>query len=72
MIPRDPFAEPTSVQARAKGGGKKPKEALQEKSDTSRGNPVTVVVDDAGVQLLAIQDRHSEQFVAVAPEKWLE
>ncbi|CDJ39527.1 eukaryotic initiation factor-2B gamma subunit, putative [Eimeria tenella] len=59
LMPRDPFAEETSVQPRVKGGGKKSKEALQEKSDTSRGNPVTVVVDDAGVQLLAIQDRHS-------------
>lgn len=71
-MPRDPFAEETSVQPRVKGGGKKSKEALQEKSDTSRGNPVTVVVDDAGVQLLAIQDRHSEQFVVVAHEKCLE
>lgn len=60
-MPRDPFAEPVPVQGKGKGGGKKAKDVQQEKADTSRGNPVTVVLDDSRVHLLALQDRHSEQ-----------
>ncbi|CDI74873.1 eukaryotic initiation factor-2B gamma subunit, putative [Eimeria praecox] len=59
LMPRDPFAEPAAEQSKGKGGGKKPKETQQAKYDTSRGNPVAVAVDDSGIQLLAIQDRHS-------------
>ncbi|CDJ56867.1 eukaryotic initiation factor-2B gamma subunit, putative [Eimeria maxima] len=59
LMPRDPLAEPAAEQTKGKGGGRKMKETQQEKCDTSRGNPVTVVVDDSGIQLLAIQDRHS-------------
>ncbi|CDJ52826.1 eukaryotic initiation factor-2B gamma subunit, putative [Eimeria brunetti] len=58
LLPRDPFAQPAAEQTKGKGGGKKSKDA-QEKCNTSRGNPVTVSVDDSGIQLLAIQDRHS-------------
>lgn len=58
---RDPLAEPAAVQAKGKGGGKKAKHVKQERADTSRGNPVTVVLDDSDVQLLALQDRHSKQ-----------
>lgn len=59
ILPRDPFAEPVPTPAKGKGGGKKAKESQQEKADTSRGNPVTVVLDDSRVLLLALQDRHS-------------
>ncbi|KAL8424287.1 hypothetical protein Efla_002905 [Eimeria flavescens] len=59
IMPRDPLAEPAPLLTKGKGGGKKAKEAPQEKADTSRGNPVTVVLDDSCVQLLAFQDRHS-------------
>ncbi|OEH73671.1 eukaryotic initiation factor-2b gamma [Cyclospora cayetanensis] len=59
LMPRDPFAEPTPAPAKGNGDGKKSKGAQQAKVDTSRGNPVTVVLDDSRVQLLALQDRHS-------------
>lgn len=65
-MPRDPLAEPAAEQTKGKGGGRKTKETQQEKCDTSRGNPVTVVVDDSGIQLLAIQDRHSEMITSAA------
>lgn len=60
LMPRDPFAEPLPAQTKGKGGGKKGKDSMQEKADVSRGNPVTVVLDDTRIQLLALQDRHSE------------
>lgn len=60
LLPRDPFAEPAAEQTKGKGSGRKSKETQPQKCDTSRGNPVTVAVDDSGIQLLGIQDRHSE------------
>ncbi|KAL8432753.1 hypothetical protein ACSSS7_004377 [Eimeria intestinalis] len=59
VMPRDPLAEPAPAPPKGKGGGKKAKEAPPERVDTSRGNPVTVVLDDSRVHLLALQDRHS-------------
>ncbi|CDI77148.1 eukaryotic initiation factor-2B gamma subunit, putative [Eimeria acervulina] len=59
LLPRDPFAEPAAEQTKGKGSGRKSKETQPQKCDTSRGNPVTVAVDDSGIQLLGIQDRHS-------------
>ncbi|CDJ30201.1 eukaryotic initiation factor-2B gamma subunit, putative [Eimeria mitis] len=49
LLPRDPFAQPIAEQTKGKGGGKKSKETQQEKCDTSRGNPVTVAVDESGI-----------------------
>ena len=60
LMPHDPLAEPAGVATKGKGGGKKSKDPQEEKVDTSRGNPVTVVLDDSRVQILAFQDRHSE------------
>ncbi|KAL8270470.1 hypothetical protein Esti_005617 [Eimeria stiedai] len=59
IMPRDPLAEPAPAPTKGKGGGKKAKEAPPERVDTSRGNPVTVALDDSRVHLLALQDRHS-------------